>query len=78
MGAGVECERYDETRRRKVRRVRGSTAYVEKGNRTRTGGLKRGLEVGTATVERVVRGRYEWRDGGMRPMTGARRAIWKG
>ena len=40
---------------------------MEKGNRARTGGLKRGLEVGAVTVERVVHGRYEWRDGGMRP-----------
>ena len=68
---------YDETRRRKARRVRNSTGYVEKGNRARTGGLKRGLEVGAVTVERVVHGRYEWRDGGMRPMTGARKAMWQ-
>ena len=68
---------YDETRRRKARRARTGTGYVERGNRARASGLKRGLEIGAATVERVVRGRYEWHDGGMRPMTGARKAMWQ-
>ena len=46
--------------------------------RDRGGSKRKAMEVGPATVERIVNGRYEWRDGGMRPMTGARRAIWKG
>ena len=33
----------------------------------RTGGAKRdAVVVGAATMERIVRARYEWRDGGMR------------
>ena len=68
---------YDEVRRRKARKTRTTTAYVERGNRARGGGLKRAIAIGAATVERIVRGRYEWRDGGLQPMIGARRAWWR-
>ena len=33
--------------------------------------------VGAATMERIVGGRYEWRDGGLRPLTGARKRHWE-
>ena len=67
---------YDETKRRKTRRKPPVNGYVEKGNQARAGGLKRAMQIGSTTVERVVRGRYEWRDGGLQPMTGDRRTIW--
>ena len=40
--------------------------------------LKRAVEVGARTIERVVAGRYEWRDAGMGEMEGARRRLWEG
>ena len=52
---------YDGARRRKKRKTRGG--YMEK-----TRGVKRkialreGIEVGSTTIERIVQGRYEWRD----------------
>ena len=67
---------YDETKRRRTRRKPPVSGYVEKGNQARAGGLKRAMQIGSTTVERVVRGRYEWRDGGLQPMTGDRRTIW--
>ena len=33
--------------------------------------------VGPTAVERMVGGRYEWRDGGLRPMRGARKRHWE-
>lgn len=33
--------------------------------------------VGAAAVERTVGGRYEWRDGGLRPLAGARKRHWE-
>ena len=33
--------------------------------------------VGAAAVERMAGGRYEWRDGGLRPLTGARKRHWE-
>ena len=58
--------RYDETKRRGPRRAVTSSAYMERGSGTRRSGAKRhAIVVGAATVKRVVRGRYEWRDGGL-------------
>ena len=56
---------YDEVKRRKARRTY-QVGYVEKGSRARNGGLKRAMEVGATTIERIVKRRYEWRDGGLR------------
>ena len=39
--------------------------------------MQRRISTTRSPVERVVRGRYEWRDGGLQPMTGDRRTIWK-
>ena len=33
--------------------------------------------VGAAAVERTVGGRYEWRDGGLQPLAGARKRHWE-
>ena len=58
---------YDETRRRgKKRRTGERAAYLERGSGTGRRGSKRSaVVVGTAVVERIVRGRYAWRDGGL-------------
>ena len=70
---------YDETRRRAKRaRVNGAARYVERRKRMRQGELKRGIVVGPMTVERTVRGRYEWRDAAYATMVGEGRTIWMG
>ena len=58
--------RYDETKRRGPRRAAASSAYMERGSGSRRSGAKRhAIVIGAVTVARVVRGRYEWRDGGL-------------
>ena len=70
---------YDETTRRKKRRRGGDEVrYVERRKRMWGGDLKRGIVVGPMTVERVVRGRYEWRDAAYGEMVGEGRTIWMG
>ena len=34
--------------------------------------------MGPMTIERTVRGKYEWRDAGYKAMMGEGRAIWQG
>ena len=67
---------YDEVKRRKTRRTPPTGGYVERGNQARAGRLKRAMQIGATTVERIVRGRYEWRDSGLQPMNGERKTIW--
>ena len=70
---------YDETRRRAKRaRAGGAARYVERRKRMWQGELKRGIVVGPMTVERTVRGRYEWRDAAYAAMVGEGRTIWMG
>ena len=80
---------YDETvRRRKRRREHGQEQadahYVARSRRAeaviggRLAGLKRGIQVGPQTLERIVAARYEWRDAGNREPTAARRRLWGG
>ena len=69
---GGEGGTYDETARRAPRRQR-TVRYMARPGR---GGAKRNaIEVGATVVERVTRGRYEWRDGGLRPTRGARKRV---
>lgn len=56
---------YDQTRRRKARRRIGPAPYMESA-RDRGGRKRKAIEVGPATVERTVNGKYEWRDAGLR------------
>ena len=68
---------YDEVKRR-GKRQRTEARYVERRKGERGRNLKRGIVVGPVTVERIVRGRYEWRDAAYRPMGGERGVIWQG
>ena len=68
---------YDEVKRR-GKRQRTEARYVERRKGERGRNLKRGIVVGPVTVERIVRGRYEWRDAAYRPMGGERGIIWQG
>ena len=52
--------------------------YVERRKRMWGGDLKRGIEVGPLTVERVVGARYEWRDAAYVARSGASAVIWRG
>ena len=55
---------YSEVKRRGKRKER-STAYVDaSGKRHATGvTLRKRIEVGALTIDRIVGDRYEWRDG---------------
>ena len=52
---------YDETTRRKARRTR-EVAYLERGQGR--GAKRNAIVLGPAAIERIVGGRYEWRDAG--------------
>ena len=68
---------YDDVKRRKPRRV-GPRAHMERsGSRVVAGSSIAARLVGAATMERIVGGRYEWRDGGLRPLAGARKRCWE-
>ena len=67
---------YDEVRRRKVRRTEGPRGYMERGGRSWAGSKRTAIVMGGAALERVVAGRYEWRDGGLAPVRGARKRYW--
>ena len=67
---------YDEVKRRKPRV--GPRAHMERsGSRVVAGSSIAARLVGAATMERIVGGRYEWRDGGLRPLAGARKRCWE-
>ena len=68
---------YDEVVRRRPRRT-GPRGYLERsGSRVVAGNAIAARVMGTAAVERVVSGRYEWRDSGLRPVAGARKRHWE-
>ena len=52
---------YHGVRRRKRRQVRHGYMETTRGMK-RKFALREGIEVGSATIERIVQGRYEWRD----------------
>ena len=55
------------SRRRKAakRQKSGHHAYMDRGSGPRRKGVKRSaVVIGTAVIERIVRGRYSWRDSG--------------
>ena len=67
---------YDETRRRKARRVVAG-GYMDRGGREWAGGKRSAIVLGETAMERVVAGRYEWRDQGMPPVRGTRKRHWE-
>ena len=60
----VPPQQYDETQRRGKRRRQYSHAYMESGKKRTHCNLKNAIVIGARTVERIVNGEYEWRDGG--------------
>ena len=67
---------YDETRRRKARRV-VTGGYMDRGGREWAGGKRSAIVLGGTAVERIVAGRYEWRDHALTPTRGARKRYWE-
>ena len=61
---------YDETRRRAPRRPKDACVYLEKGNGR--GAKRAAIVLGPAAVDRIVGGRYEWRDAGYKRPRSAR------
>ena len=58
------------------RRERGNA--VERGViRSRRGTKRDTVEVGALTVERIVSGKYEWRDAAYAGMKGQRKRFWE-
>ncbi len=68
-------ETYDEVKRRKVRKASGQCGgYMESGRkRTRKGVLKNSIQISAVTVTRIVKGKYEWRDGDLKERWRGRR-----
>ena len=52
---------YDGARRRKKRKTRSGCMEKTRGVKRKIA-LREGIEVGSTTIERIVQGRYEWRD----------------
>ena len=65
---------YDETVRRAPRSNDGRAAYVDDHSRKRK---RVAIEVGPVAIERMVRGRYEWRDASLPPVRGPRARWWQ-
>ena len=66
---------YDEIRRRKTKRRRTTVVYLDKRSGRGTN-KRRAILMGTAAMEHVVRGQYEWRDGDLGPTRGKRSRYW--
>ena len=69
-GSGEEAVAQGPTMRRsggvsKRRRDTADAQYVARSRQEQKITLKRGIEVGPRTTERIVRARYEWRDAGL-------------
>ena len=68
---------YSQTAARSPRRPRALAPYLERGViRSRRGTKRDAVEVGALTVERIVSGKYEWRDAAYAGMKGQRKRFW--
>ena len=69
---------YSQTAARSPRRPRELAPYLERGViRSRRGTKRDAVEVGALTVERIVSGKYEWRDAAYAGMKGQRKRFWE-
>ena len=51
--------------------------HLERGTtRCRRGAKRDAVEIGALTVERIVSGKYEWRDAEYAPVKGPRKRLW--
>ena len=50
--------------------------YVDRVKRTHKGEIKSAVKISAITMERIVGGKYEWRDEGLAAKTGEMRRHW--
>jgi len=68
---------YSQTAARAPRRPRELAPYLERGaTRCRRGTKREAVVIGALTVERIVGGRYEWRDAEYAAIKGPRKRFW--
>ena len=68
---------YSQTATRAPRRPRELAPYLERGaTRCRRGTKREAVVIGALTVERIVGGRYEWRDAEYAAIKGPRKRFW--
>ena len=68
---------YSQTATRAPRRPRELAPYLERGaTRCKRGTKREAVVIGALTVERIVGGRYEWRDAEYAAIKGPRKRFW--
>ena len=68
---------YSQTTPRAPRRPSELPPHLERGaTRCRRGAKRDAVEIGALTVERIVSGKYEWRDAEYAPVKGPRKRLW--
>ena len=73
----TEVQSYSQTTPRAPRRPSELPPHLERGTtRCRRGTKRDAVEIGALTVERIVSGKYEWRDAEYAPMKGPRKRLW--
>ena len=75
-GVGEKRKRYDETKRRGPRRAKSVGYMTSSGGRVGHMHAAATIVMGPAALERVVAGRYEWRDRAMPSVRGKRKRFW--
>ena len=69
---------YDETvRRRSGPRDAQRVVYLRRGQDHSVGCKRTAIVLGPYAIERIVRGRYEWRDANLPPQKGPRKRLWE-
>ena len=75
-GVGEKRKRYDETTRRGPRKAKRVGYMTSSGGRAGHMHAATTIVMGPAALERVVAGRYEWRDRAMPSVRGKRKRFW--
>ena len=75
-GVGEKRRRYDETKRRGPRKAPSVGYMTSSGGRAGHMHAAATVVMGPAALERVVAGRYEWRDRAMPSVRGKRKRFW--
>ena len=73
---GEKRKRYDETTRRGPRKAKRVGYMTSSGGRAGHMHAAATIVMGPAALERVVAGRYEWRDRAMPSVRGKRKRFW--
>ena len=68
---------YDETTRR-GKKKRTDAKHMESNKNSRMGQLKNAIRIGPLTIERIVDGKYDWRDANLTSRKRKREMMWNG